>query len=295
MHSFLDRVTVKSTALVLGKKKFFRSSIGSPGYRTLLEEAELEMPSIKEEGIYELKANNSAALLDPAFDLVQWKGDHFPTIIYHHGNNEKPFKYKAWEKNSFYKIFNPQKGELEVNLFNLRAPFHQSFNLYLEKIADLNQFLSMLTTSTRLIQELVDFSREKGSSHIMVCGISLGAWVANLHRAFYNSADSYVPLLGGPKPADIFLDSSYAQLVDPSVFNHREEIEKRLNFTEEFTSHQEQNVFPLLALYDQFIRYDVQKDAYKPHSVAAIYRGHTTGFLAGKALREHVEKILTRG
>ncbi len=294
MHFFLDRITVKSTTLVLGKKKFFRSSINSPGYKTLLEEAELELPSIKKEGIYELNVNNPAGPLDPAFDLVQWKGDHFPTVIYHHGNNEKPFKYKAWEKNSFYKIFKPRQGELEANLFNLRAPFHQSFNLYLEKIADLNQFLTMLTTSTRLIQELINFSREKGSSPIIVSGISLGGWVTCLHRAFYNTADAYLPLLGGPRPADIFLDSIYSRLVNPAVSKHREEIETKLNFTGDFSRHQEDNVFPLLALYDQIIRYEVQKDAFKPHPVATINKGHTTGFLAGKAFREHIEKVLVK-
>jgi len=129
----------------------------------------------------------------------------------------------------------------------------------------------------------------------MVCGISLGAWVANLHRAFYNSADSYVPLLGGPRPTDIFFDSIYSQLVDPAVFQHREEIESKLNFTEKFASHREENVFPLLALYDQIIRYDVQKTAYQPHPVATLAKGHTTGFLAGKSLREHIEKVLVKG
>ncbi len=292
MHSFLDIISVKMTALGLGRKKFFRNSIKTPGYRALLEEGSLELPEIKGEGKYEVGINNSFGQFDPAFDLVQWKGDNLPTIIYHHGNNERPFNYKSWEKNSFFKIFNPRLGEMEANLFNLRAPFHRSFKLYLDKIADLNQFLSMISLSTQLVQELVLFSREKGSPRIMVSGISLGAWVTNLHRAFFNTADAYVPLLGGPKPADILLDSVYSKLVAPEVFPHREEIVSELNFVDKFSEKKENNVFPLLALHDQIIRYEVQKEAYQSHLVATINKGHTTGFLAGKELRRHIEKAL---
>lgn len=294
MHALLDKVTVKSTSLMLGKKKFFRSSLSTPGYRELLEEGSLDIPPITEKGTYEVPFKSPVGLLDPAFDLVQWKGDHLPTIIYHHGNNERPFNYKPWEKNSFFKIFNPRMDELEANLFNIRAPFHNSFKLYLEKIAHLDQFLAMLTASVRLVQELVIYSREKGSPRILVSGISLGAWVATLHRAFFNTADSYVPLLGGPRPADIFLNSIYSQLVAPGVLKNREAVASRLDFVEEFSRHEEKNVFPLLAIQDQIIRYEVQKEAYSPYKVAEINRGHTTGFLAGKDLREHIEIVLSR-
>ena len=65
-------------------------------------------------------------------------------------------------------------------------------------------------------------------------------------------------------------------------------IGNQLNFEEEFIGVKEHNVFPLLARFDQVVRYERQKFAYEGYKVYSINRGHFTGALDIAALRRHI-------
>jgi len=47
-------------------------------------------------------------------------------------------------------------------------------------------------------------------------------------------------------------------------------------------------VFPLLSRYDQFIQYERQKGIYLPENITVLEKGHITGSMDFKALREHI-------
>lgn len=44
----------------------------------------------------------------------------------------------------------------------------------------------------------------------------------------------------------------------------------------------------ILGIYDQLVRYKVQKESYGSCPVSNIQKGHFTGSLAAKKLREHI-------
>lgn len=124
-HILIDNLTANIGALVSGSKKFFAASTGSLSFEELIRSTELSVPEINSEGTYEIRAANKVAGdLDPAFRVEKWIGDDYPTIIYHHGNNERPFDYRNRAKNSFMNIFVKNRDKFEANLIVVRAPFH---------------------------------------------------------------------------------------------------------------------------------------------------------------------------
>ncbi|MBS4032546.1 MAG: hypothetical protein KGZ63_14155 [Clostridiales bacterium] len=156
MHVFLDKYSVAMAAIVLKNAKWFRESVDSPGFEEHLNNIKLTLPKFKGEGFYEVEAESLAGNLDPAFHVAKWLGPEYPTIIYHHGNNERPFNYGATSKNSFKLIFLSKKDMFDANLISLRAPFHkQSMKFYLDKIGKLSNFTAMLSVSVKMVEALV--------------------------------------------------------------------------------------------------------------------------------------------
>ena len=123
-HIIFDKLTASAGSLIAGKKKFFACSLQSQSFEQQIAAAKLVIPSITGEGSYELKAETLTGNLDPAFRVARRKGLEYPTIIYHHGNNERPFNFKKSAKNSFYNIFLNTSDSVEANLVVVRAPFH---------------------------------------------------------------------------------------------------------------------------------------------------------------------------
>jgi hypothetical protein len=87
-HILFDKLTVQIGSVVAGKERFFSTSIESPDYAEHLKHTSLEIPGL-EEGFHEVKAQTLVGTLDPAHYVMQWSGKEYPTIIYHHGNNER--------------------------------------------------------------------------------------------------------------------------------------------------------------------------------------------------------------
>jgi len=79
---------------------------------------------------------------------------------------------------------------------------------------------------------------------------------------------------------------------DPGARENPEAIKEILNFESGFASKANSNVFPLLAVHDRLIRYERQKTSYGDVAVKEIGKGHTTGALAYRNLRDHVLKHL---
>ena len=293
-HIFIDNLTANIGSLISGRKKFFAESTDSQSFGELIRSTELTVPEINSEGTFEIGLiTGSVGVPDPAFRVEKWLGDDYPSIIYHHGNNERPFDYHKRAKNSFMNIFVKSSEKFDANLIAVRAPFHNgSLKEYQEKMLHLGNFISMISASVKLNESIISSLRMKSNAPIITCGISLGGWVTNLHRSCYNSSTAYVPLLAGTYLGELFLNSKYRKLASENALQCPDKLRQLLNFNDDFSRVTSSNVYPLLAIYDRFIEYDVQKNSYEGHPVETIEAGHVTGSLNTLALRDHILKVL---
>ena len=290
-HVFFDHLTASVASFSTGKNKFFFESIESAGYEEHLKNLSLTVPQLNE-GIHEVEANTLVGELDPAFYVARWKGKQYPTIIYHHGNNERPFDFSRFAKNSFKNIFCDAKTPTEANLIAIRAPFHNdSLKSYQKVVGHLSNFVAMLSTSVKLIEHIIQQLKKEAEAPVLVSGISLGGWVTNLHRSYYNTADAYIPLLAGAALDHLFTDSIYRKMGGRIARENPAKIREILNFEEDFQKIKDDNVFPLLGQYDQFIQYERQRKSYKTDNIKVLKTGHVTSFLSGKELRNHILSI----
>jgi len=276
IHTLLDSIIAWTGALAARKQKFFSQSTESPTFAEYFEQLSLEAPEIEGEGKHFVEVE--------------------PPHIFHHGNNEDPFDMGRSEKHSFKMIFESQKEETPANIIALRAPFHGiSLKEYTSRIAHLSNFVALIAASVVLAEALVKQIKEHSEQPVLISGISLGGWVTNLHRTHYNSADCYVPLLAGAALAEVFLTSKYKKLTGDLALESPDVVRQRLNFEEAFSKVKTKNVSPLLGRYDQFIRYERQKQCYEDLVEPVVLdKGHVTALLAASILYEHIMETLSQ-
>jgi len=292
-HSFFDNITASIGGFIAGNMKFFANSVQSASFEKHIAAAELESPIISGEGIFEIKAKTLVGELDSAIRVAKWMGNDYPSIIYHHGNNERPFDFKKTAKNTFYKILAKQKESVEANLIVVRAPFHNcSLSCYQEKMTELKNFVAMISASVKLNEVLIQYIKGETKEAVITTGISLGGWVTNLHRSIYNSSTAYVPLLAGTFLGEVLLKSKYRKLTSDLALNNPDQIKSVLNFDELFQTIKTRNIFPLLCKYDQFIEYNVQQESFRDYPLKTIEYGHVTGSLNTEKLKEHILEVL---
>lgn len=293
-HVARDRISVAAAALKSGRNKFFSRSVDSPAFPELLEEISLTAPEITGEGQFDLVARLPARQLDPAFFVAQWPGKNFPTILYFHDLGERPFNFHRWTKNTFRRIFLGADPQVPANLIVARAPFHALPKPLLARVlGEMSAFTAMLAVSVRLAENLVFYLRKRGSGRILLSGIGLGGGIINLHRAFFNSADVYLPLLAGAGLGDVFLDSDWRRLTGKAALANPEAVRRILNFDELFARVPENNVFPLLARYDRIVRLERQRRCFGDRPVEILDKGHVTAAESGEQLRAHILRHLT--
>lgn len=282
IHSLIDYLAVDLSAVFLRKYRFFKDGISSAGMAEHLEAVTLQVPPVPAAGHVEVAAGTLAGPMNPAFRISQWLGGGYPMIIYHHGAGEDPFT------KSFNYLFPVKKMPIRANLAVVRISFGRSFKEYRGALRTLDTFMGMLAVSTRIIELLVRLGRDRGCGFAVVTGISLGGFIANLHHAYFNSAQVYRPMLAGTGLGDLFLASAYRSLSSPLVLGNADEIRKKLNFDFAFSKVINTNVQPLLGRYDQIVVFERQKRCYHPGLVAVMDKGHTTGAMAVGRLRRHI-------
>jgi hypothetical protein len=292
-HVFLDNFTATIGTMISGKLKFFSESIESVSFKDHIKSIKISIPEINMEGTYETAARTSAGKLDPAFRVEKWLGYDYPTIIYHHGNNERPFDYRKSAKNTFLNIFVKAHDKFRCNIIVVRSPFHNgSLKAYQMKVARLDNFMAMLSASTVMNECIIKEIRRKSPAPVITCGISLGGWITNLHRSFFNSSTAYIPLMAGTFLGELFLESKYRRLTSDLALLNPEKIRQLLNFNTLFDKVTDKNIYPVLALYDQFIMFNTQINSYSEHPVKSIEAGHVTGALSAGYFRKHILRTL---
>jgi hypothetical protein len=288
-HVFLDNFSATVGTMISGKFKFFSEGIESLSFKDHIKSIQIMMPDIAAEGTYETEARSSVGKLDPAFRIEKLVGYDYPTVIYHHGNNERPFDHRKSAKNTFLNIFLKATDKFRCNLIVVRSPFHNgSLKAYQLKVTRLANFMAMLSASVVLNECIIKEIRKKSRAPVLTCGISLGGWITNLHRSIFNSSTAYIPMMAGTFLGELFLESKYRRLTSDLALLNPEKIRQLLNFNTLFDRVTDKNVFPVLALYDQFIVYETQKNSYRGHAVRSIEAGHVTGALSTGSLRKHI-------
>jgi predicted esterase YcpF (UPF0227 family) len=290
IHELVDRFTAIAGRVAAGRDLFFSETIDSLPLTELISQVSLEVPEIKGTGVYTTNVTNPRPDLDPAFLVYQWKGAGYPVILFHHGNNENPFDFGRFSKHSFRMIFEQNSGNIDASIIAVRAPYHGiPLKDYTSKIIHLSHFVEMLAASVVMVEKLVLQLKGKTREKILLSGISLGGWVTNLHRTCFNSANLYVPIFAGAALAEVFLASYYQKLTGENVRDEPDLLRKTLNFEDDYRSRDSENVFPLLARYDQFIKYERQKQCYSDDTIInVIEKGHVTGLLASDKLCNHI-------
>jgi hypothetical protein len=289
VHAILDIITVSLAGAALRSHKFFSKSIESPSLAEHLDTTTVQLPEIAGQGKYEVGADTLVGKLHPAFYITQWKGDEYATILYHHGSAERPFDFRPGSPSTFKNIFLRAKQPIQANLIALCAPFHRtSMKDYVTKLGDLANFVAMLSVSVKVIDELVLHFKQRQCPRVMIAGISLGGWITNIHRAYYNTADVYVPLLAGAALGDIFTTSIYHRMTGRLAHENPEVLRRVLDFGNEFEQVKDDTVYPLLACYDQIVRYDRQRACYGERLVKTLEKGHITTALVPGDLRAHI-------
>jgi len=292
-HVFFDRLAIGLIALLFGKRKYFSKSIHADPIEKHLEETSFILPELIQEGDSEVPATGLCGNLDPAVKVVQWRGYDFPSIVYHHDFNERPFELDEEARNTFFQLFVKWPRRIPANLILVRAPFHNGrLRDYLDKIADLNQFIGMLAVQAKITQGIVKQFRSRSSESVIVTGIGLGGWVTNLHRAYFNSAQAYVPMLAGAKLEEMLLNSHFRHLCSKVALANRELINQKISFFNKYRTITTSNLYPVLARYDQFVEIAVQKAAYNGFPLRTFNNGHLSAILQPALYREHILEVL---
>ncbi len=287
VHGVIDRISIFAGALFAAK--YFRDDMQAHSITAHLGEVKFGLSEITGAGDYKIRAETLVGPLEGLFRIALWKGADYPTIIYHHGAAETPFDF------GFNRIFPLKKMDFEANLILIRAPYHETAKDYTRGRATADGFLAMMATSIVLIDKIIDNLKDNSGSQVIISGSSLGGYICNIHHIYFNSADSYVPLLAGVNMYDAIFESIYSRSVAEINAEQKEQFKDILDFTEEFEACDNSNVFPLLASDDQIVRYDVQKKSYGNCPVVSFAKGHATGALSAGVLREHILSTIWGG
>lgn len=291
VHAILDEATVRLGSLLIGDNGFFARSVDSLRVDEMLPSVNVSVPPLAEEGVHELFAETPVGTLEIGIKVAQWVGADHPTIVYHHGNDERPFSSGRFTPNTFRDILVDHADQFEANIVGLRAPFHDgTTHDYGRKMGDLANFVAMLATSVATVDGIIDQLEVKGP--VVVAGVSLGGWVTNLHRTYEGTADVYVPMLAGAALGKLFTQSAYRRLLGRAGQERPEMVERTLDFGDDFSDSDSGTLSPLLARHDRYTEYDLQRQYYSESELTVIDRGHITATLDPTPLRDHLLDVV---
>jgi hypothetical protein len=106
---------------------------------------------------------------------------------------------------------------MPAHLVAVRAPYHRTWLDLVPGLATLRNFLAMCAVSVSLIEKLRCLFAARGARGCVVAGTSLGGFLSLIHHLTYGTADSYVPLLGGPDIAHVMLCTHFRRFLAPSA------------------------------------------------------------------------------
>lgn len=282
IYEFVDNFSMSLAGKMTKNTRYFSKSVESKTIAEWFEHISIDDFAINGEGYYPVNVHYEGKTEEAAFKVEQWKGDEYPTIIYHHGAAEGSYDF------SFMSILGKSKKHIDANLIAIQALFNHSNKEFMESIAYLEKYTVMISASVLIVDKLIEKIRKTNTKKIVISGASLGAIVTNLHFAYYNTADLYKPLLGGTRVAEVFIDSAYSNVTSDNGKMNPDKLRKVLNFNKDFCKRSQDNLYSLMGKYDQILKYDTQSIDLDPKNVKVIPFGHATGATKYKILRQHI-------
>jgi hypothetical protein len=294
VHGGVDRLTARLGGVFARRDRFFARELESPPLAEVIRRTRLEVPPPEGQAASEFTATTPVGELDAGYRTARWLGPAAPTLIYLQGSGERAFDFSARGKNTFRSVLLDAVPPVPANLIVVRAPFHGgSQRDYARAMGRLGNFTAMLAVLVHTAEGLITHLRGIERGPVLLTGISLGGWAANLHATYLGGADLYAPLLAGTALAELFLDSSYRHMTAADALNQPDLLRAVLNFEADFAARAPaRRVRPLLARHDQFIRCERQTASYGGLPVALIGRGHVTAAASPALLRRHLEDAL---
>lgn len=285
-HELLDVAPLALAGRIISDdRKLFAASLESPGYQEHLDSVSVDVPAIHRQFKRDLRPGSLVGKVDAGLYVARWLGPEYPTIVYLHGTREKPFSSNRLT-NSFKRLLLDAKSPVEANLIAVRAPFHTlGYRAYLDRLTAASNFMAMLAVPVELVERLI--SQLGDESRVLVAGLSLGGFIANLHRTFYDTADAYAPMLAGTLYSDVVLEGAFKHVTADRATENPGAVRELVDFDDQFRE-ADSDTYPLLARHDANVRYEPQRRAYGELPVETLEKGHITGTLATDALREHV-------
>lgn len=289
----MDRSAVAAGVLGGERVRFFRDGARGPVWGDHLAVPTPVLGDLAPGVASEVTVETLAGPMAVGVLLAHDAGPHAPVIVSHHGNNERAFDLGKRAKNFLNRsLLTPAPVPATVVL--LRAPFHDGpLRAYTEAAGQVRTWMAMLAASVATVDALLEGHGASDGRPTIVVGFSLGGWVTNLHRAFHNGADLYVPMLAGAHLGRQMVDSSYRRMVSRRALEQADDLRALLDFDQAFRAVTDRNLAPLLARYDQFARVEDQLEDYGDTPVAMLATGHVGAALQGSALRTHVLAQLT--
>ncbi len=290
--STLDRLAVAPGVLGGERLRYFRRAADGPPWAQHLTHPVPVLPSLRLGEPTEVTVRTLAGDLSVGL-LLAHRSDAPRLVVTHHGNNERAFDLGRRAKNSLNRALLEDPPDASIVL--IRAAHHDGpLRDYLDAAGELSSWMAMLAASVLTVEALVQQQGRDAGRATLVTGISLGGWVANLHRAFHGTADRYVPMLAGARLGHQMVDSSYRHMLSHRARPDAEAIREQLDFDEVFRAVATRDVAPLLARRDAYCRAVDQADVYPEEAVSWLDTGHIGTALAGAELRRHVVTQLAR-
>lgn len=287
-HIFIDRLITWLGSLVGEGVRFFRNGTESQPLETLV--GRISVISGQHSGSYQAGAEYPVTFETPMgrvetrYKVLTWNDALRSTLLFHHGSGDLPYD------NRIGKILSGDDKPLPANVIALSAPFNTSKKEYIEAVGTLERFAHLVAVSARLFEHLVSELRDRSRERIVISGISLGGWIANLHHGMFNTASEYRPVFAGAAMDDLFFHSPYRNLTSRTARSEEETIRRVLNFEDLFLRSPRENVYPLLAVFDQYVRFDRQRSCYLPDHITTMEAGHITGSIRHRELKEFLAR-----
>lgn len=297
LENSIDKLGASLGGFVYRKNLLFNDSLESKPLGEVTRRTIAKVSSFPIREWHQVTANGPAGRFETAFLVYRWHDFSVPTLLFIHASGEQPHNFGRFSSNSFKSIFSEgfsEKLNKKVNLIALRAPFHESSQgEYIKALSQMKNYVGMLGSTTALLHALAHNLKEKGCPRVYGVGVSLGGWVVNLHRAYFGKlVDKYIPIMAGTRLDNVFGASCYRKLTAKSAWSRPERLRELLDFQEDFCSNKDQNCYPLLARYDQFVDFYTQKKGYEGMALEVIDKGHFTGMLSVKAFRHHIQRFV---
>ncbi len=285
IHKWIDKTSMAIAGKAV-KKKYFSESVVSQHLSEYLDKIELSIFQIEGEGFYKIDATYDDKTYEGGIAVEKWIGDEHPVIIYHHGAAEGSYDY------SFKRILGREKETIPANLIAIQALFNHNNKEFMDSIASLSNYTLMVATSALIMEKLVVNLKQKGSPRVILCGTSLGGFVTNLHYTYFGGADVYCPMLAGPFMGNALVESAYTKVMSELGKENARQVNAALNFDQDFSRKEDENIFPLMASDDQIVVMALQSKHYKEKDMTIIPYGHATGATKYSLLREHITQFL---